>query len=95
MNKDRRKALKLIGELISQMNLGPIIEGMGSAHEDLEGLKTEEEEYLENMSENLKGGDKGTTAEEAISKMDDALEKLEAAKTALEELDEIDFDDFG
>ena len=45
----------------------------------LEDIKNDEEEYFDNMPENLQGSMRGMDSEEAISNMDDALEVLEQA----------------
>ncbi len=52
---------------------------------DLEEIKGEEGEYLENMPESLKGGDKGSQAEEAISAMGECLERMEELVNVEEE----------
>lgn len=68
-------------------------------YNDVEASQDEEQEYLDNMPESLKGGDKASTAESAIEAMGNAMEELDSAKDTLEEwkdnvgTDDFDFDD--
>lgn len=64
---------------------------------EIETLKGEEEEYKENMPQSFQDGDKGAKADFSVEQMDEAMtkvgemiDKLEALKTALEELNELD-----
>ena len=79
MNKTRRKAIE---EVIKRLN--DVQAEMEAILEDVDGLKDEEQEYLDNMPENLQGSDRYSAAEEAVG-------NLEAARDTLEELkDQID-----
>ncbi len=42
-------------------------------HSAIEGIREEEQEYFDNMPESFQQGDKGQTAEAAISQLDEAL----------------------
>lgn len=72
MNKIRRKEL--------QSTIDQLIELMSS----LEDLQAEEEEYRDNMPENLWGSDRYEKAGEAISNMEDAVSSLEEAIRSIE-----------
>ena len=74
MNKQRRSELQKIYDIISD------------AKENLEILMDEEEEYKENIPENLQGSSRYEKAEEncdslyeAISNIEEALEHIETA----------------
>ena len=67
MNKYRRKELSTLLSTLEEVK------------DTLETLKEEEEEYRDNMPENLWGSERYEKAEEAISNMEDAM----ASKTPL------------
>lgn len=67
MNKMRRKALQ---NIIAQL------EGLKI---DLEDLQQEEQEYLDNMPENMWGGERYERAEEVCSYIEDAIANIEEA----------------
>ena len=73
MNNIRRKAL---GELQAKLDN---IKG------DIELLRDEEQEYIDNMPESLQGGDKASMAENAVSNMDDAINSLDEAVSSIDE----------
>ena len=72
MNKQRRK------------ELNDIIETLNNVIADIEALRDEEQDYYDNMPENLQGSEKGEMAERAISEMDDAISSIEDAIGSLE-----------
>ena len=76
MNIFRRKE---IGNLISQ------IEEITDA---LENIKSDEEEYRDNIPENLQSSVRYEKAEEAICMMEDAIDNLSDAMSNLEEAKE-------
>lgn len=67
MNKERRAEIAKAAEMIR--------EAVGI----LENARDGEQEYLDNMPENMQGGDKGSAAEEAISNLDSAISDAESA----------------
>lgn len=74
MNKTRRKQItNLIGK----------IEALKS---DLEWVRDEEQEYFDNIPENLQTGIRAEESEEALSLMDDAIDGLDSAITELESI---------
>lgn len=79
MNNVRRKQLKNLANRISIMNDIQDTSHLQEYYSILEDIKNDEEEYYDNMPENLQGSMRGMDSEEAISNMDDALEVLEQA----------------
>lgn len=75
MNKQRRKA---IAEAIST------IEELVT---DIENLCDEEQEYHDNMPENMQQGEKGEAAEAAVDALGNAAQLLDEAKDALGEIE--------
>jgi hypothetical protein len=71
MNKDRRAAIAAIFPLI-----GEVAAKLQEAIEAAEGVKDEEEEYLEAMPESLKNSDKGEVSLAAVAALDEALDAL-------------------
>lgn len=66
---------------------------IGDAVSTIETAKGEEEEYKENLPENMKDGEKGSNADSAISDLEDAYnnfetaqEKIDSSISTLEEL---------
>ena len=83
MNNDRRKSLngaidrlKEAAQAIDWDRVKGILE---DAKSDIETIKDEEQEYYDNMPENMQGGEKGEKAQEAVQAMEDALSALEDA----------------
>lgn len=74
MNNERRKQLK---ELIKKI---------GILKDELERIAGDEEESYDNMSEGLKGTLNGMNSEEAIDKMNGAIECIDEAIEAIEEI---------
>lgn len=72
MNKIRRKSLQALMDQLEE------IKGT------LEDLQSEEEDYRNNMLENLWGSERYEKAEEAISNMEDAVSSLEDAISSIE-----------
>lgn len=73
MNKDRRK---YIDEAIASMDHAKSI---------LENARDEEQEFFDNMPENMQGGEKCQAAETAISSLEDAISSIEEAMDSAEE----------
>lgn len=76
MNKVRRKDLQELYDIISE------------AKDRLELLRDEEEEYMENIPENLQGSERYEKAEAAVSALDSAVSSLEDALDSIEEAQE-------
>lgn len=76
MNKARRKALD---EVISKIE---------EAKELLENLQAEEEEYRDNMPENLQGYERYEAADAAVDNMSSAVDALDEAISSIESAQE-------
>lgn len=72
MNKQRRK------------ELNDIINKLSDLKDDIVALRDEEQDYYDNMPENLQGGERGEMAENAINEMDNAESSIEDAICSLE-----------
>ena len=71
MNKARRKELEELYDIIYE------------AKDRLEMLHDEEEEYRDNIPENLQGSERYERAEEAVDALDSAMSSLEEALNSL------------
>ena len=76
MNKARRKALD---EVISKIE---------EAKELLENLQAEEEEYRDNMPENLQVSERYEAADAAVDNMSSAVDALDEAISSIESAQE-------
>lgn len=76
MNKARRKALD---EVISKIE---------EAEKLLENLQAEEEEYRDNMPENLQGSERYEAADAAVDNMSSAVDALDEAISSIESAQE-------
>ncbi|MBJ0457546.1 hypothetical protein ITX49_17020 [Enterococcus casseliflavus] len=74
MNAKRRKSLKEIFEQVSELK------------NQLENLREEEEEYTENMPENLWGSERYEKSQEHINDMREAEDNLESAINLIESI---------
>lgn len=72
MNKQRRKSLTAL------------IDQFESLKCELETLMEEEEEYRDNMPENLQGSERYDMADEAVSNLEDAISSLEDVTSSIE-----------
>lgn len=72
MNKVRRKALD------------KVISKIEEAKEQLESLQAEEEEYRDNMPENLQGSERYEAADAAVDNMSSAVDALDEAISSVE-----------
>ena len=73
MNTARRKQLK------------SIVTDLETAQGELEGVKEEEQEAFDNLSEGLQQSEQGQNAEAAVAAMDAAIQSLNDAKDSIEE----------
>lgn len=73
MNKLRRKGIQEIMDRLEELK------------SDFELLKYEEEEYRDNIPENLQGSDRYEMADEACDNLSSAFDSLEEALSYMEE----------
>ncbi len=76
MNRARRKALADIQEQLETLS------------EELEALMGEEEEYRDNIPDNLQGSERYERADDACNSLDMALDSLHEAVSYIEEATE-------
>ena len=74
MNNSRRKELQILLEKVEDNK------------SDLETIKSEEEEYFENIPENLQSSERYDLSERSIVSMEDALSSLEDATNSIDEI---------
>lgn len=73
MNKDRRK------------KLDEIIEQLEALSSEIEEIKDDEDAAYENLPESMQNGEKGDKMMEAVTNMDEAIDRIEDAVMALKE----------
>lgn len=71
MNKERRKEISEVHEKIRQAQAI-----LSEVAEELESIKSYEEEYYDNMPEGIQAGEKGDKAQEAIDNLASAFDTL-------------------
>lgn len=74
MNKQRRKSIM------------DVIKNIESIKSDLESILFDEQDYFDNMPENLQGSIRGEQSEEAIDTLDEAISSLDEAINSLQEI---------
>lgn len=74
MNKTRRQQLR------------KWLEDMENIKGELETICSDEQDYFDNMPENLQGSQRGCDSEEAIEQMEEAVSSLEDAISIIEEI---------
>lgn len=74
MNRARRQQLK------------KWLEDLEKIKAELEVICSDEEDYFDNMPENLQGSQRGMDAEEAIDQMNEAVSSIEDAISIIEEI---------
>lgn len=74
MNRDRRKQLRKWIKLAESLK------------DELESICSDEETYFDTIPENLQGGTNGTNSEEAINQMYEAIDYVNEAIGAIEDI---------
>lgn len=96
MNNQRRKAIKALYSDIEALK--PLLEAfenarkeleaaMDDVHSNIESIREEEQEYIDNLPENLQQSEKASNAEDAVSALDEAMEMADFNSADLETLD--------
>lgn len=85
MNKLRRKQIEKLIVEINHIQFDGQKANLLDAKEALENIKDEEQGYLDNMPENLHGGDAYSNSEIAISSIVEALQLIETLIDAIED----------
>ena len=73
MNKTRRRDLQ---NIITKIDI---------LKEELEALRDEEQDYMDNIPENLQGSERYEVAEEAVDNMDNALDAFDEVIDSISE----------
>lgn len=99
MNNERRKELaglsKQLKDLITPEVtkaielLSNLKAGVDVVKEDLERIRDEEQEYIDNMPESLQQGERADAAQNAITEMESALEELDSLIELVEPLENL------
>lgn len=76
MNRSRRKELRM---LIREINGAKSDEELSKCIEVLDSILWDEQNYYDNIPENLQFSDRATVSEEAIDNIEEALENLNEA----------------
>lgn len=84
MNEDRRTRLNAAisdinkaQEILKNINRDEVTALINGAKEVVDEVRDEEQETLENMPENMQGGERGQAMEEAVSILEEASSELE------------------
>lgn len=86
MNKFRRGQLRALSAKLARIESTVDKAALDECINILEDIKWDEEEYFDNMPENLQGSMRGCESEDAIDNMDQALDSLnEAIETESED----------
>lgn len=80
MNNTRRKAISEVSQKV-----GNIKGELEALMQEIEEIKCEEEDYKDNIPENLQGGEKYEAAESAIENLEEAYSSLDDIVGSLEE----------
>lgn len=75
MNKDRRARIEQLSEQLEDV-FSTFHEQAERLIADLKAITNEEQDYLDNMPENLQDGDAGAKAQEAIEALEEAESEL-------------------
>lgn len=79
MNANRRKQIRLIAD-----EMLAIQQRADDLMSQIEALRDEEQEYLDNMPEALQSSDRGEAAEAAVEALDSARDEAEGVSAACE-----------
>jgi hypothetical protein len=72
MNNDRRKQIAAIVERLGELEVL-----VGEIMNDIMEVEQDEQDYLDNMPDSLRQGDKGSRAEDAVMHLGDASSALD------------------
>jgi hypothetical protein len=78
MNKSRRRALNALQDRISALGLSAMFDSVKEIADELETLRDEEQDALDNLPESLQDGERGQSMRECVDYCDTALESLRA-----------------
>lgn len=83
MNNNRRKEIsKIIEDIESAVSTAK--EKLEELQTSIESVRDEEQEYMDNMPENLQGSERYETAEQAVGNLDSAASSIEELIEAID-----------
>jgi uncharacterized coiled-coil DUF342 family protein len=77
---------KMRNKVMEKVEEASIKGWMDNFEQDIEDIKSEEEEYRDNLPEALQSSEKGERADSAISALEEAADKLTEVKEKLDDL---------
>lgn len=83
MNNYRRKCIEKVLEQFNSINVG----ALEALREDVTEIRDDEQEFYENMPENLQTGERGENAQMAADALDNAAIALEDVIERMSEID--------
>lgn len=83
MNKNRRKAIADIVTKVEEI-VADTREKLEELQTSIESVRDEEQDYLDNIPENLQGSERYETAEQAVDNLDSAASSIEELIDALD-----------
>lgn len=91
MNKERRKAIEDIKKNLEALNetnvITELVGNIQTVIDDIESVKCEEEDYKDNMPENMQQGERYSRAEEVVGYLEEAMSALQNLVDELEGFD--------
>lgn len=78
MNKARRRALNALQDRLTALDLSAMLDSIKEIADELETLRDEEQDALDNLPESLQEGERGQSMRECVDYCDTALEALRA-----------------
>lgn len=72
MNNQRRKAIRDIQDRVQSL-----FDSLDAIKGEIEQIRDDEQEYLDNMPENMQSGERGETANAAIDELEGAISEIE------------------
>ena len=79
MNNERRKEIDRLMERVNSL-----LSDLSEIKDSIENVRDEEQEYLDNLPENMVDGERAEKAQAAIDAIEEALGSLDDSETSLE-----------
>lgn len=87
MNNQRRKSLREVTTAVEAARIiaGDLMAKLEEVKEMLESIRDEEQEYLDNIPENLQGSDRYSISESSIESMESAIDSIDNLVESIED----------
>lgn len=87
MNKERRKRIEAAIKSVEGLeeHIQAMTTTLSEIQSEIEAIRDEEQEYLDNMPEAMQSGSKGEVAQDAINNLESAYEPIGSLLSTLEE----------